>query len=218
MSFAHAVRPPVVPATPINVLLVDAEDVVAQYAPVLSATYHVVTASSAVMASTLLSRNTPELVVTDLQLPDGHGLDVCRSAKSLSTPPFVLVTTIEVGRVPDALDTGCEGVLLKPFQPNLLLARVSRLLRERATKRMLERAGVRRQALEGSVMTGTNRVFPHLECPFCAERGITSFDHSSMRRAWFACRACRNVWLAKRQEDQHASNRSVLMSAVSGRR
>jgi DNA-binding response OmpR family regulator len=143
----------------------------------------------------------PSLVVTDLMLPDGDGVSVCRQSKAFSPdPPTVLATTAIPQRVPEALLAGCDGVLVKPFAPNLLFTRINRLLRLRS-KALTERAMWQRARANHliehshSVMAGTNTVWPDGDCPSCGHRGVVSFDAGSHRRMWFACLPCRNVWL-----------------------
>jgi len=142
-------------------------------------------------AIAMVTRARPRLVVIDWDLRDVDGQEVCRVAASLSGIS-VLVTTAQVQRVPAALKAGCHAVLLKPFVPNLLAARLGRLFRE--TARLPPSS-----ALQSSG-TGTNRVWPDTSCPTCATLGATSFEFSSHRRMWYACLACEHVWLGRRQE------------------
>jgi hypothetical protein len=108
-------------------------------------------------------------------------------------------------RVPGALAAGCDAVLLKPFPPNLLHARIGRLLRARGeilknravqSQLKVHHLGERSELLLG----GTNRVWPNTHCPYCSHPGITSFEYCSHRRAWYACLECKKVWIAKRLE------------------
>ena len=128
--------------------------------------------------------------MTDIELSDGAAISLCHDAKALPKPPAVLVTTAHVERVPEALDAHCDGVLLKPFAPNLLFARIGRILRARG------RDTTRLNSTEWS----THRLFHHMRCPHCELQGATSFEFASHRREWFACRHCKRVWLGKRQE------------------
>jgi DNA-binding response OmpR family regulator len=136
---------------------------------------------------------------------DGPGEAVCRHAKASPQPSTVLVTTTRAERVPDALVAGCDGVLLKPFAPNLLFARVGRMLRAqsvalrlRAHQQLAKSAHLTERT---SLLTaGTNQVWPSTHCPYCQHDGVTSFDHASHRRDWYACLFCKKVWMAKRQE------------------
>jgi DNA-binding response OmpR family regulator len=187
------------------VLFVDLEAVAAQYSAALSERYRITHASTAGGALEHLGGRSPALVVTELDLADGPGESICRSAKALREPATVLVMTPDVRRVPAALAAGCDGVLLKPFAPNLLYARMGRLIRERSMELRLK---ARRQQAKSAHLferselleARSNRVWPATHCPYCAHAGVTSFDYASHRRAWYACLACSRVWLAKRQE------------------
>jgi two-component system KDP operon response regulator KdpE len=74
----------------------------------------------------------PELVVLDLGLPDGDGLDFIREFRGWSTAP-VLVLSAREGeeRKVQALDAGADDYLVKPFGVAELLARVRVQLRRR---------------------------------------------------------------------------------------
>ena len=173
-----------------EVLLLDSEMTTAKLAPLLRSNYRVMVSTTVAAARALLRRNGVDLIVTDLELSDGAAISLCHEAKALPTPPAVLVTTAHVDRVPEALDAQCDGILLKPFAPNLLFARIGRMLRARG------RDATRRNSTEWA----TNRLWQDMRCPHCELQGVTSFEFASHRRAWFACRQCKKVWLGRRQE------------------
>jgi len=193
------------PTLPPDLLLVDGMPEAAGYTAALRASYRVSATASIDVAKEFLHRHAPSIIVTELELQGADGVEICREAKSLPTPLPVLVTTTRTERVPDALAAGCDGVLLKPFPPNLLFARIGRLLRarsemlrERAHHQSLRSAHLTDRSLE--LLRGTNRVWPNTQCPYCHHNGSTSFEFCSHRRAWYACLECRKVWIAKRQE------------------
>ena len=173
-----------------EVLLIDSEMTTAKLAPLLRSSYRVMVSTTVTDARALLRRNGVDLIVTDIELSDGAAISLCHEAKALPKPPAVLVTTAHVDRVPEALDAQCDGVLLKPFAPNLLCARIGRMLRARGQNT------TRFNSTEWS----THRLWKDIRCPHCESQGATSFEFASHRRAWFACRQCKKVWLGKRQE------------------
>ena len=190
-----------------EVLLVDRDAALEDYPAALSARYRLTTIRTADAALAYLDRSSPTLVATELDLGDGdrNGEDVCRRAKALAIPATVLVMTREVERVPSALVAGCDGVLLKPFAPNLLHARLGRLLRARFVELQLRahhQVAKSAHLLERNELLAakTNQVWPSTHCPYCQHVGVTSFDFASHRRAWYACLACLKVWIAKRRE------------------
>ena len=80
--------------------------------------------ASGTEAITLLSTEQPDLIISDVIMPDKSGFDVCtfvRSQPSLVNIPFLLISGIvndEVNR--QAKACGADGVIKKPFQGNSL--------------------------------------------------------------------------------------------------
>lgn len=75
----------------------------------------------------------PDLVVLDLGLPDGDGVDLIRDLRSWSEIPVIVLSarSEEADKV-QALDAGADDYLSKPFGAAELLARVRAHLRRRA--------------------------------------------------------------------------------------
>ncbi|MDR3427400.1 two-component system response regulator KdpE [Silvimonas sp.] len=75
----------------------------------------------------------PDLLVLDLGLPDGDGIDLIRELRTFSEVPIlVLSARSQEGDKVAALDAGADDYLTKPFGVNELLARVRVLLRRHA--------------------------------------------------------------------------------------
>jgi two-component system, OmpR family, response regulator MprA len=76
-------------------------------------------------------RAEPDLVVLDVNLPDGSGFDVCRRARhdGISTPILMLTARAAVEDRVEGLDAGADDYLVKPFALAELLARVRALVR-----------------------------------------------------------------------------------------
>lgn len=78
----------------------------------------------------LAQRLRPDLVVLDLGLPDGEGLDVCRFLRGWSAVPIlVLSARHRDDEKASALDAGADDYLTKPFSTIELQARMRALLR-----------------------------------------------------------------------------------------
>jgi DNA-binding response OmpR family regulator len=91
----------------------------------------VLTAGTLLDARTLLARlNPPHLVLLDLILPDGDGLDLCREirAKHPRLPILVLTARVESGAAEEALAAGATRVMEKPFDPEAVQAAADTLL------------------------------------------------------------------------------------------
>ena len=81
-----------------------------------------------------LASNAVDLVVLDVMLPDGSGLEVCRDLRAQrSNVPIILLTALkeDVDRI-IGLEIGADDYLGKPFNPRELIARVRAVLRRRA--------------------------------------------------------------------------------------
>ena len=92
--------------------------------------YLVVEAGDGVTALETFERESPALVILDVNLPRLSGLEVCRRIRSASRTPIMMLTVknAEEDQV-QALDLGADDYLTKPFSPRTLLARVRALLR-----------------------------------------------------------------------------------------
>ena len=81
-----------------------------------------------------LERQPVRVVVLDIGLPGMDGFDVCRSIRSRSRVPILMLTARdeEPDRV-SGLELGADDYLTKPFSPRELLARVKAVLRRAET-------------------------------------------------------------------------------------
>ncbi|WP_321342156.1 response regulator transcription factor [Breoghania sp.] len=73
----------------------------------------------------------PDLIVLDVMLPDGSGLDICRDLSNRSPSiPVILLTALkeDVDRI-IGLELGADDYLAKPFNPRELSARIKAVLR-----------------------------------------------------------------------------------------
>jgi two-component system KDP operon response regulator KdpE len=72
----------------------------------------------------------PDLIILDLGLPDGDGIDFIRDFRSWSSAPIIVLSArSEESDKVDALDAGADDYLGKPFGVGELLARVRASLR-----------------------------------------------------------------------------------------
>ena len=114
------------------ILVVDDEaDFVANYQRLLRRRgYRVVSAGSRGDGLVILERDPVALVITDLRLPDGDGLELVRAARRLPTPtPSIVVTGFasEASRMA-ALAAGASAYLAKPFVAASFISLVEKTL------------------------------------------------------------------------------------------
>jgi DNA-binding response OmpR family regulator len=95
-----------------------------------TAGHRVRTAATVADALASLSAAPPDLVVLDLTLPDGDGLDLCRMIRDRSSA-YILVLSGRDDEVDKLLGfrLGADDYVTKPFSPRELGARVEALLR-----------------------------------------------------------------------------------------
>jgi len=95
----------------------------------------VVAAHNLAEARTLLASSNPDLVLLDVMLPDGSGIDFCREVHDNSTVPVIMVTarTSEVDVVL-GLEIGAADYVTKPYRLRELVARIRAVLRRPTTE------------------------------------------------------------------------------------
>lgn len=95
--------------------------------------YQVYVAQNGQEAKRLIDDHQYDLFLVDRMLPDTSGLDICkdlRAKSSTATSPIILVTALaEPQNIIEGLDAGADDYITKPFDINILHARVRAQLR-----------------------------------------------------------------------------------------
>jgi len=92
--------------------------------------FQVIGAGDGRAALTIARREHPDLIVLDLMLPLVNGWEVCRTLRSESEVPIIMLTArSEESDQVLGLELGADDYVTKPFSPRALVARVRALLR-----------------------------------------------------------------------------------------
>src|SRR5215510_10129265 len=92
--------------------------------------YQVRTAAEGESALSSLNEWHPELVITDLYMPRMNGVELCRRIRAVSAGPIIVLSVKGEERTKvEALDSGADDYVTKPFGTDELLARVRAALR-----------------------------------------------------------------------------------------
>ena len=143
-----------------RVLVVDDERQILRALRVIlrDAGYEVTTAETAEQALDTLALRAPEAAILDLILPDGNGVDVCRSIREWSEMPVIVLSAVgdEAEKV-RALEAGADDYVTKPFGTDELIARLRAALR-RAGRSEAEEPVLRAEGLELDLVAHRLRV------------------------------------------------------------
>ena len=96
--------------------------------------YNVVTATSGTKALEMVKKESPNIIILDIRMPDISGMEVCRLLKLDSRTKHIPILMLsgkacEVGYKVEGLELGADDYLLKPVNIRVLLARVRSLLK-----------------------------------------------------------------------------------------
>jgi signal transduction histidine kinase/DNA-binding response OmpR family regulator len=121
-----------------TILLVDDNDDVRTYvAQHLAAQYGVIEATNGEEALRAMRECEPDLVVSDVMMPGMTGEELCQHIRvdpQLAHIPIILLTARAGGAaVVKGIEAGADDYLLKPFEVEVLLARIARLIEGRRT-------------------------------------------------------------------------------------
>ena len=117
---------------PTTILIVEDDERIRNYMKTILGTsdYAVLETGNARTAMAMIASHSPDLILLDLGLPDGDGLDMIKAVRGWSQIPIVVVSarSHERDKV-TALDSGADDYITKPFGTEELLARIRAALR-----------------------------------------------------------------------------------------
>jgi CheY-like chemotaxis protein len=97
----------------------------------------VVSVSDGLQAIERIKTDRPDIVLADVEMPERNGYEVAAFVKGdpslVSIPVLLLAAAFEPIDEGRARAIGCDGVLVKPFEPQMVVNRVRELLRTRSS-------------------------------------------------------------------------------------
>ena len=147
-----------------TILVVDDDTEVAHYlSMLLSAQYRVVCRFDADNALTTIREDAPDLILSDVVMPDKDGYQLCKEIKDdlqLCHIPVILVTAkATVDNQVQGLNIGADAYVTKPFDPNYLLALISSQLKNRDKVRNLLGKATQTDNIEENMLSPQDNAF-----------------------------------------------------------
>jgi putative two-component system response regulator len=152
-----------------TVLLVDSEEINRRVlrGMLRVPNYRLIEAQDPLEALRILDKESVDLIIADLVLPEIGGLEFCRrvkaSASSRLTPILIMSNLVGVENEVAGLDSGADEFLTKPVQPAALRTRVRAMLRSKRSLDSLEEAGSILFALARAVEARDKNTSDHCE-------------------------------------------------------
>jgi signal transduction histidine kinase/ligand-binding sensor domain-containing protein/DNA-binding response OmpR family regulator len=147
-----------------KILVVDDDTEIVHYLKtLLSPHYKVMACFNAGHALKQMKEEAPDLVLSDVIMPDVNGYDFCRMIKDdlqLCHIPVVLVTAkTTVENQVEGLNTGADAYVTKPFDPAYLLALIKSQLKNRENVRNLLRRETKTDTIEKNILSPQDNAF-----------------------------------------------------------
>ena len=123
-----------------HLLIVEDNNDLRQYlVQLFSSDFEVTEAANGAQAWELVQELLPDLVLSDIMMPDSNGLELCQKIKqgpkTLHIPVVLLTARTAAVHKVEGLETGADDYISKPFNPRVLHAKVVAILRNRSKLR-----------------------------------------------------------------------------------
>jgi two-component system response regulator MtrA len=92
--------------------------------------FDVMTANTGEDGVAISRRDSPDVIILDLMMPDMDGWQVCNQIRTFSSVPILVFSALDMpGMVASALDAGADDYLVKPVPSGVLIAHLNKLTR-----------------------------------------------------------------------------------------
>lgn len=160
-----------------------------------------------------IDRDPPSLILLDVMLPGGSGIDLCRTVRATVTTPIIMVTAraAEEDRL-RGFEAGADDYITKPFSPREVVARVRAVLRRSGAAEATAPIAVGALVLDqdaGVVRSGANQ-----QRVTAAEARLLSVLMRAPGRAWTRAQLLEKVF----GEDHDSTDRTIDVHVKNVRR
>ncbi len=93
--------------------------------------YYIEAASDARTARQLFQKLSPDLVILDVNLPDESGFNLCKEIRQTGTLVLMLTCMTDTNYILEGFEQGADDYLTKPFNLEILKAKIAALLKRR---------------------------------------------------------------------------------------
>ena len=129
----------------IKILVIDDDTAVTDLLSVLlrSQGFDVTATNSSSDGLGYVRENEPDLIILDLMMPEIDGWEVCRSVRTFSQVPIIVLSALnDPSMVASVLDAGADDYLTKPTPSRVLVAHINRLIKRNETNKQEIRSSV----------------------------------------------------------------------------
>jgi len=116
-----------------KILVIDDDIAITELMSMLLKThgFDVITTNSGTEGVELAKRNSPNVVLLDLMMPDMDGWQVCAALRAFSNIPILILSAInDPSVVASVLDAGADDFLVKPVPSGVLVAHIRKMVRQ----------------------------------------------------------------------------------------
>jgi DNA-binding response OmpR family regulator len=120
----------------IKILVADDNDDIREYLrDLLHSEYEIIEAADGIEAFTIINRELPDLIISDVMMPNMDGIKLCHEVKkqiSTSHIPIILLTArTSLEYELEGLQMGAEDYITKPFNPGIVRTKIATILENR---------------------------------------------------------------------------------------
>lgn len=132
----------------------------------------------------------PDLLLLDIGLPDGNGMELCLYATGKKGIPVLFLTAKdEEIDIIHGFDAGCEDYIVKPFSTDILKCRIDVILRRKREKNVFQSGELRvdldkkQISVQGRPVQVTAKEYKLLEC-LIQNRGQVLTKETLLQKIW----------------------------------